>query len=84
MAAPCTCPNGQHDGRFPYCSGASGGPIVIERSRTNWAEIIDPRDERIAQLEAEVARLEALIVEADTIHAPMSVTVEAAAIRSKR
>lgn len=66
----------------------------------------DPRDARIAELEAEVARLresepltyrgqrdaalaevarlEALIVEADTIHAPMSVAYEAARIRSRK
>lgn len=64
MAVPCTCPGGQHDGRFPYCSGTSGGPIVIERGGTDWAQIIDPRDARVAALEAQVARLEALIVEA--------------------
>lgn len=63
MAAPCTCPGGQHDGRFPYCSGTSGGPIVIERGGTDWAQIIDPRDARIAELEADTRQLRDILAQ---------------------
>lgn len=98
MAYACNCPSGHHDGRFyrlcvgrestsndiVFCPPITTGPVTVSCEAVPVPIVPDPRDARIAALEAENTRLEALIVEADTIHAPMSVTVEAAAIRSKR
>ena len=66
------------------CPPITPSPATVSCKAVPVPIVPDPRDARIAELEAEVARLEALIVEADNVHAPLSVTKEAHRIRSSK
>ena len=79
----------RHDGPqyqpcIVQCPPITSSPATVSCKAVPVPIVPDPRDARIAELEAEVARLEALIVEADNVHAPLSVTKEAHRIRSSK
>lgn len=74
MAYACNCPPGHHDGpvyrlcvgndgtKTVYCPPITPGVTTVSCEAVPMPIVPDPRDARIAELEAENARLEALIV----------------------